>query len=317
MLRSLVALAFVATLACGTTSAEPSMPDAALDGAVDAIAADAMADGSADAELDAGPPPPAAHGLSAGCGRSAAETGALERTLVVDDLMRQYIVVLPESYDPERAYALVFAYHGLGDNFRNFSAALAFEGYTGDEAIVVYPQGTPSLGGQNGWVFGADERDIAFFDALYGALGEELCVDLGAVHAVGFSFGGYMSNALACQRGEVLRGIGVMSGALPSRSGCSGRVAAMVVHGTADTVVSLNLGRAAQLHWGRTNGCAIESEATSVEGCEERLSCDEGYPVVFCRHGGAHVVPSWAPGAVWDFLSALPAPSGVEVEVED
>lgn len=319
LLRSLFAAALFAVFcsACGSSTGGPASPDAMVDAdSADADAADATVDAPvADgAPQDAGRPPPAAHGLSAGCGMVAAETGALERVIGVADLERQYIVVLPESYDPERAYALVFAYHGLGDNYRNFAAALAFEGYAGEDAILVYPQGTPSLGGQNGWVFGAEERDLAFFDALYATLTDELCVDLGSVHAVGFSFGGYMSNALACHRGEVLRGIGVMSGALPSRAGCSGRVAAMVVHGNADTVVSLSLGRAAQLHWGRTNGCAIESEPTGLEGCEARLSCDEGYPVVFCRHDGAHVVPFWAPGAIWDFLAALPAPQGEELE---
>src|SRR5690606_21829191 len=50
---------------------------------------------------------------SSGCSGAASPPDG-PQTMDVDGTQRSYIVVLPEGYDPETPYPLIFAFHGLG-----------------------------------------------------------------------------------------------------------------------------------------------------------------------------------------------------------
>lgn len=300
-------LALVLMAACGDD--DGATMDGGVDGAApDAEGPDASLEDAATvdaAEEDAARPPPfvGPTGSTEGCGM-AAEPGTTVRDITVDGTDRTYRLAVPDGYDPDVPHALVFVWHGLGGNASNFQRVMRIESVSAGAAIAVYPQGLPRLGDADGWDLTDDGEDVALFDAVYAELSAELCVDRARVFSTGFSHGGFMSNLLGCVRGDVIRAIAPISGATSGRS-CQGQAAAWLVHGTADIVVLPRLGERARNRWLTRNGCSTETRPVPPDGCSEYLGCDEGYPVVWCEHDGAHTVPSWVPGAAWSFFDSL------------
>src|SRR6187402_1205826 len=137
---------------------------------------------------------------STGCGQAAPAAG--NATIDVDGLSREYILALPENYDPEKPYRLVFTWHPWGGSAQQV-AGNGPNGYYGllgaseGEAILVSPEGLDFGGNGLGWG-NENGQDIAFLNAMMERFDAELCFDHNRVFSTGFSFGGMMSNAVAC-----------------------------------------------------------------------------------------------------------------------
>jgi polyhydroxybutyrate depolymerase len=237
-----------------------------------------------------------------GCGQDPPEPG--ERSLQLDGEERTYILDLPPDYDPATPYPIVFGFHGAstsGSTFRssfygNLLSAM------GDAAIVVHPD---ALGDPTSW---ETERDVPFFDALVVALSSELCIDGDRIFATGHSSGGFFTNTLGCERGDVLRAIAPVSGGGPFAFGgasCTGEVAAWLAHGENDETVDFSSGEDSRDHWLETNGCTEASAAVTPPECVEYEGCNEGYPVRWCVYQEGHDWPEFAPEGMWDFFLGL------------
>ena len=245
-----------------------------------------------------------------GCGVDPGISGPVVGTIVAQDLERQYMLVVPADYDSDRAYPLVFMWHGRGGNGEGFRQYSGVEDVAGGEAIFVYPDGLPveSMGNQTGWEMGATDRDVALFDALYVELTSNLCIDPERVFSAGHSFGGFFTNALGCVRGDVLRAIAPVASGGPAGA-CTGQVAAWIAHGEGDAVVDEFLGEMSRRHWRDANSCDMQTEPVDPTPCETHLGCDEGYPVTWCLHSegtdgnSAHAWPSFGGSAIWAFFS--------------
>ncbi len=150
---------------------------------------------------------------SPGCGLSGAISSANKLIhMEVDGKDRTYRLTVPQNYDSNNGYPLIFAFHFLGGNSMLSYMSYGFWGVAEDEAIIVYPDGvTGECGGIPQW----EPTDLAFFDALYDAITSEYCVDEGRVFATGLSAGAYMTNLVGCERGDVLRAIVPVAGAGP------------------------------------------------------------------------------------------------------
>jgi len=303
-LRLILAIICVAALlpACGddapaTPAMDSSLPDASS----------MTPDASMPSEDAAPPRMPFAgpSGPSAGCGTAGAMVGKRSATIIAARLEREYIIVVPESYDPATPIALIFAWHGLGDSATNFARGLRLETVTGDDAIIVYPNGRPSVGGANGWDLSADGRDVAFFDSVVEEVGSAYCIETGQIFTTGFSYGGFFSNTLGCARGDVIRAIAPVAASPTVRSGCVGQVAALVAHGEGDTVVPFSQGETAYRIWTSRNGCSSESSPGTPSQCVVQSGCDADYPVWWCTYPGNHTYPSFGPSAIWSFFSSL------------
>jgi poly(3-hydroxybutyrate) depolymerase len=248
---------------------------------------------------------------SVGCGTTQS-AGATTRSLTVNNTSRDYIVVIPPGYDPTQAYPLVFAWHGLGGDGALARLYYGIEQASAGAAIFVYPDGLPqaSQGGGTGWTLTAAGEDVAFFDAMLADLSDTACVDTSRVFSTGHSFGGYMSNALACFRGNDLRAIGEVAGG-PSFSfgGCTGDVAAWLAHDPTDQVVEFAQGTMARDQYVGRNGCGSTTSATTPSPCVAYDGCDAGTPVHWCDHsdGGAmgHDWPGFAGTGIWAFFASF------------
>src|SRR5690606_29333852 len=140
---------------------------------------------------------------SSGCGQPA-ETGTYQDSVMAFGLERTYHMSVPESYDPNLPQRLVFGYHGSNYTGQMMRQYLDLERPPlADGTLFVYPDGI-ALEGQPdhiAWELGAEDRDIAFFDALLDQLKSRFCIDESRIFVNGQSFGGLMTNAVGCIRG--------------------------------------------------------------------------------------------------------------------
>jgi polyhydroxybutyrate depolymerase len=237
---------------------------------------------------------------SAGCGRPANTAAPLRVYLDVGEVKRSYFLVHPSAYDPNRPYPVVLGFHGSGSNGAEFRDALDLERLDRNAAMFAYPDGL-DVAGTTAWLLGPDERDVAFVDAVLAEIEANYCVDRRSIFAVGFSYGGWMVNALACARPSTIRGIVSISGGGPMGN-CTGGVAAMMVHGSGDFDEPIMSGEASRDHWIEANGCGRPASPQPAGPCVSYPGCAGAKPVWWCRHDRGHEIPAYASERTWAFL---------------
>jgi poly(3-hydroxybutyrate) depolymerase len=236
--------------------------------------------------------------------------GTTLQTIDVAGTEREYIVQLPEGYDTNHPYRLVFAWHG-----RTGTAAQVARNYYGLEnplgasTIFVSGQGlgTESDPADTGWP-NTNGQDIAFVRALVTSLSASYCIDSNRIMSVGMSYGGIMSYTLACQMSDVFRAIAPIAGASfgggRGGSACgTNPVAVWAAHGTADEDVTFMNGETAKNAYVTRNHCQMTGQPVEPQPyCTSYDGCDAGYPVVWCVHDGGHTVPQWSGAAIAAFF---------------
>ncbi len=255
--------------------------------------------GAMQPEGEGGLPGPAP---SAGCGSTAPVDGG-RFTIDVDGATREYILALPDDYDANRPYRLIFGWHPRGGSADSVANGFG-GGYYGLEqrangsAIFVSAEGI-----DEGWA-NTGGRDIALLRAMLDRFESELCIDENRIFSTGFSYGGMMSFAIGCAMGDVFRAIAPMSGAL--YSGCEdgdNSVAVWASHGDADDVVPIDNGERARDVFLERNHCQAASTAVEPGSCVSYDGCDAGYPVVWCEFSGDHALPTGFGESIWQFFS--------------
>jgi poly(3-hydroxybutyrate) depolymerase len=232
-----------------------------------------------------------------------------DHTLMVGDLERYYVLRLPQNYSTDQPWPLIFALHGNGGNpgywdqtggDRDIRTAFA------DEAILIIPEAI-----NNAWRdYDADpstwpagmELELDFFDAVYEAAQNELCIDTDNVFSMGFSGGGSFSGVLGCRRGYI-RAIAVGGSVIYfEEPDCTEQPAAWVTIGEGE----YNDGRAAFRDFFVQNaGCDATSMPGSPQGCVDYDNCDASSPVTYCSHPGDHVWPSIGTDATREFFRSF------------
>lgn len=260
---------------------------------------------------------------SPGCGKSPISSGT--KSISVNGQNRQYVVRVPNNYDSNKAYRIIFAFHWRGGSMNDVSsggtdgAAWAYYGQqrVGQEsAILVAPNG---FGG--GWA-NSNGEDVAFVDAMLTELDNNLCVNQQQRFSIGFSYGGAMSYSLACSRANKFRGVAVISGA--QLSGCSGGtspVAYLGIHGVSDNVLNIGSGRGLRDKFVQNNGCTKINPSEPAAGSGRHVKtdysgCRAGYPVTWLAFDGGHDpgpvdgaspsgARSYVPGEIYSFFNKL------------
>ncbi|MFI7074826.1 cellulose binding domain-containing protein [Micromonospora sediminicola] len=253
---------------------------------------------------------------TAGCGKAPTLTSGT-RTITSSGQNRSYILRIPDGYDRNRPYRLIFGFHWLNGSANNVASA----GYYGllplsnNSTIFVAPQGI-----DNGWA-NTNGRDLTLFDDISRQVENDLCVDTTQRFALGWSYGGAMSYAVACARPTVVRAVTVLSGA--NLSGCNGGsqpVAYFGIHGIYDSVLNISMGRSLRDTFVRNNGCTAQSPREPSRGSLTHVTttytgCRAGYPVQWAAFDGDHTPspvdgsPSpndsrtWTSAEIWRFFS--------------
>jgi poly(3-hydroxybutyrate) depolymerase len=233
---------------------------------------------------------------SPGCGK-APTLASGNRTIQSGGQSRSYILRIPDNYDSDRPYRLIFGYHWRGGTMQDVDGG-GTSGFTwsyyglraqaDDSAIFVAPQG---IG--NGWPNSGGE-DVTFTDDMLELIQGDLCVNTRQVFALGFSYGGGMSYALACGRPALFRAVAVYSGGV--LSGCEGGtqpVAYLGIHGLGDGTLNISGGRSMRDRFVTNNGCTPQNPPEPSAGslshtCTTYEGCMAGYPVTWCAFDGGH-----------------------------
>ncbi|WP_066370595.1 ricin-type beta-trefoil lectin domain protein [Herbidospora mongoliensis] len=271
---------------------------------------------------------------TAGCGKTPTLRNGTY-TIQSGGKSRSFILRVPDGYDANRQYRLIFAFHWRGGTMNDVSSGgtsgtpwsyYGLQEKSNNSAILVAPQG---LG--NGWANSGGE-DLRFVDDMMARIESDLCVDTTQRFATGFSYGGGMSYALACARATVFRAVAVFSGA--QLSGCDGGtqpIAYMGLHGITDSVLNISQGRSLRDRFVRNNGCTAQNPPEPGQGSRTHTlttysGCRSGYPVVWAAFDNGHMpgpvdgtyaesgITTWTKTEVWKFFSQFqsgsdPSPS--------
>lgn len=250
---------------------------------------------------------------SMGCGNASPPADGMQM-IDVDGLNREFITAVPDDYDPNKPYKLVFAWHGLGGTAQRIASGFGGNGYYGlqakamGSAIFVAGQGldtSNAVGSGPGWD-NMGGRDVAFTRKMLEYMRTNYCIDNERIFSLGMSYGGIMSNTVGCALGDDFRAIAPMSGSGPFAFGgtsCTGQVAAWLSHGNMDDIVKFSSGEGSRDHWVEANHCSSSSMPQGSNGCVAYDGCDDGFPVIWCEFDGGHTVPSFASAEIWAFFS--------------
>ena len=173
-------------------------------------------------------------------------TGLQTKTLTHDNVNRNYLVYIPDSYDSEIDYPLMFVFHGFGGIATQFiNNADMRDLAESKNFIVVYPQGLDLGGTGSHWNCSnpsadnkSDVDDIGFIENLIDQLILDYpVIDSKRIYAAGYSNGGFMSYYLACNS-KKFAAIGSVAGTMldDSYQSCNANfpTAMINIHGTDD-----------------------------------------------------------------------------------
>ena len=249
---------------------------------------------------------------TAGCGKTPTLRDG-SHTIQSGGQARTYILRLPTTYTSSQSYRLVVGLHWLNGSANDVvgNGFYGLQQRANNTAIFVAPQGLDA-----GWA-NTGGRDVTLVDDILRVIENDLCVDTSQRFALGFSYGGAMSYALACARPTVFRAVAPIAGA--NLSGCSSAsqpVAYFGIHGIRDSVLNISMGRSIRDTFVRANGCTAQNPPEPAQGSGTHITtgysgCRAGYPVRWAAFDGDHVpLPtdrnassSWVPGEVWQFFT--------------
>ena len=212
--------------------------------------------------------------------------------LLIDGVVREYLVAVPPDYSPDVPAPVIFDLHGRG-------GTAAGQAITSQITVPAWARGFvvvhPQAGGDAaGWPIWPDsperEGEVAFFQMMIDTLAGDLAIDLDRVFITGFSNGGGMAARLACEMAGQIAGVAPVGASNEGWTECepSEPVPVMAFHGLADDVVFFNGGQALLPAlpewagwWADANGC--ETDAVPAEVATGLFwhwaVCDEGATV--------------------------------------
>jgi len=140
---------------------------------------------------------------------------------------RTFYVWVPKSYDGTKAFPVIFAFHGLGDNCLDFGPETGLQALSETQNFLyVYPCGYPGLIG-NAWNAGtcclnpSSIDDVALTRQMLQTMQTNYAVDAKRVFVTGFSNGAMMAEILGCEAADIFRATASVSGVVELNPGNS------------------------------------------------------------------------------------------------
>jgi poly(3-hydroxybutyrate) depolymerase len=253
---------------------------------------------------------------SAGCGKAKTlQNGTIDITF--GGASRKYILRVPDGYDNNHPYRLVFAFAESGASATSVASRNYFTLATLDSKSTIFVA-PDAANGMGSW----SKSDVELTDAILAELEADLCIDKTRIFATGFSFGGAMCIALACTRADVFRGVAFFSGADLTGS-CTGTLTKPIAYyasqasGDSSGTPMPSSGRVKQAEFAAVNGCMPEPSATTFPAagqphkCTDYKGCSPGHPTKYCVFEGAHgwepsdpgQTMSWNAPEAWKFIT--------------
>jgi polyhydroxybutyrate depolymerase len=267
--------------------------------------------------------PAHASGPSAACEATpVVAPGTTDERLTSEGVERSYQLIVPDSYDGTKPYAIVFGLHSLTVDYRTVAPMAGF----GDMDATYDFIGVSPSGLRNGAVPywnaapAEDNADVTFIEDLLDHLEATMCIDTGKVFSVGMSNGAQLASLLACRLPERITAIAPIAG-VEYNDPCDGPpVPIMAFHGAEDPIVPYTGGGLNSVviatqnlyvddpppglptptgvdesmdRWAEHNGCDAQpdQEQVSPEVQVRRWSGCEAETVLYIVENGGHAWP--------------------------
>ena len=269
--------------------------------------------------LNNAPTPSAGHGKELGDFKSGTYT------MTSADLERKYTIDIPEDYDKNKTYRLIFAMHMMGGNMQtmvdqNFYGLKTYAEKDGVDVIFVAPEGYTD---RSPWR-GRDNKDHIFFADMLELFKDKLSIDTSRVFSCGFSFGAMFTYSLSLAFQDDLRAVACYAPAnwniyLPENTGKP--PAFYSVTGTEDGLCKFvnsdelkQGGKYCVLTHLENNGLTelpeVPVATTPTHITTEFEGLPEEYPVLFGSFVGGHTENvkdpgsdvNWVAKETWDFF---------------
>ncbi len=234
-------------------------------------------------------------------------------TTTWEGVERPYDVVAPVGVAAP-APAIILLHYASGDGAGMIASVDATRWAADHGAFVIAPNAIGRRWADSPRLGGAD--DVGFIAAAVEDALANYPIDSTRVYVVGMSNGGFMATRFACERSDLVAGLGVVAATMRDgmRDSCQPEypVATVLIHGTWDLVVPYAnpLAMLSQAEhfafWGGVNGCDVNSRATyalpntaadATTSDVQRLDdCTTGMPVaLYTVTRGGHTWPDWEP----------------------
>ena len=228
---------------------------------------------------------------------------AVEESLIYDDEIRTFRVLIPEGFEEGQNLPLVFNFHATGANAAS-QEVISLMNPLADEFsfFVCYPDAL-NLGFSLDPDDGPD--DIGFVNSLIDLLYDRYAIDTTRVFATGLSGGGFFSYFLACNLSNRIRKIASVAGA-GETSDClpDSPVSIMEFHGTDDPIVRFSAAQNTINYWRNYYQCSQDSTTTDFEDIVENdgstvqrieyEGCSRAKVIMYKIMGGGHTWPGGA-----------------------
>ncbi len=234
-----------------------------------------------------------------------------------EGMTRDFIVYLPQNYNTDSSFPVVFNLHGYGSNsveqqfYANMNPVADSSGF-----IAVYPNAV-----DNAWNSGISDNplaptpdvdDVGFISAIIDFMNDNYSVDLKRVYSCGMSNGGFMSHRLACELSNRIAAIASVTGVIANSvaASCAPErpMPVLYIHGTTDPVVPFSgaagwhSAEQTVAHWTTThNQCAqvntvAFTDSDPTDGCTVEKTtysdCEDNTSVLFYKvTNGGHTWP--------------------------
>jgi polyhydroxybutyrate depolymerase len=273
------------------------------------------------------------------CGSSPATPVAIpprdeQRTLVVGDLERTYLLHIPDGLNDQQSVPLVFVFHAYLENGQSMRFTSGLDKISDANGfITVYPEGTGAEGtrawnasGCCGLAVTNNIDELTFVRAMIADVETLVGIDPKRIYAAGLSNGAMLSYRLACEMSDTFAAVAPVSGVL-TYTPCqpSQHVSVLHVHGELDTLISYEGGGSIDANfppvkeglatWAQLNACSGEEQVeqdgvlthTTYGGCPPGESV-ELYLIDGYGHGWLNSPNVPISQIIWNFFAAHPKP---------
>jgi polyhydroxybutyrate depolymerase len=257
---------------------------------------------------------------------------ASERTVMVNDLERSYLLHIPLDLNNQQAVPLVFAFHGYTISPKGMQYAAGMDEIADREKfIVVYPEGI-EFSWNTGWegdphygyALAHNVDEPAFIRQILLDLDTFTNIDPKRIYAMGHSQGGMVVYRLGCEMSDTFAAIASVAG-LHLLSDCNPTQEVSVIHfhGLSDSFVPFSGGGKFDFPsveegietWVELNNCvSFVTEEDEENGVTHitHAPCQAGTAVeLYTFDPGGHDWPRTkvpASEIIWDFFAAHPKP---------
>ncbi len=245
-------------------------------------------------------------------------TEGVNSNFMVDGTARTFMLNLPTGAETGGPYAVIFSYHGLGDNIQNFAGLMSSQvNHAEMPFILVTPDDTDhQMYGINAdWnAYNVTDPEtnveVRLFDEVLACLEQRWGVDENHVHTTGFSIGGGVADLLGVFRGAQIASIATWSGAYLSNQNNVNTLGMLSgqVHWNAPT--HTNHYTQLFIHGGTTddyNMTVTTLEFDVFANNDITYLGDMGHDTIICNHGNGHSCPSTvSPALVVQFFADHP-----------